>query len=180
MKINPIGILFGQYGLDADILLQEGQSLGIGAKFYTYEYESTSTGIGSDTVDISGRFNGAVANASYRFYTNSLKASNFEGFFAAPYGKFTTRTMNGVYQENGESKGAATLNNLAVGGLIGTKKVWRTGFLFEFNVGAGYKILNTTAYDSAKTEEEVGQEFDTLAGIIPIDFRLALSIGYRF
>ncbi|MBK8151720.1 MAG: DUF3575 domain-containing protein [Saprospiraceae bacterium] len=159
VSLNPLGILFRNIDLSAEIAMK--QSFGIEGIF-KYDYDHYK--VLDNTINSNGF--GFVALGKY-YFNPDLNISNF---CAAPYVKFST--TNGRYSD-GNTTGIVNHNKLAVGFYVGYKWVNVRNFVFEIGAGLGRNFINR--YNSANGSIDL-DEFP----IINLDGVFKFSFGYRF
>jgi len=154
LKVNPLGLAFGQLGASYEGVLNEKSSFEVGANFYNRKFVGVKT-------------TGFGASLQYRFYLSSDDAPR--GLFVAPlvganflkYG-YTDATGTGI--------GASDFNYtlITVGALIGYQWLFSDDrFSFEIGIGPAYRIATGDFGDGVSN---LG------TGVWPTG---SLSLGYR-
>lgn len=163
LKINPIGALFGSPDVSADFALSDKFSVegGLGLNLGKFE-------IGSTEYKRSG-FN---VFAVGKHYFNPDKGA--DKFGVGIYSKFkninSKTSIDGVADDDNYTR-----TRLALGLQIGWKKVSDSGFIFEFDLGAGRALVDNIKFDS----ETAGISEDDVPSL-NIDALIRIAIGYRF
>jgi len=152
VKINPLGIIFGQGSLAYERALGEKNSIVLAPSFGAFSFggfKYTSFGFG----------------AEYRFYLSNSKTAP-SGFYAAPGAGFGTGTI----KETGTTD-KAKFTSIYGKGVIGNQWVFNSGFVVDLNGGI--------QYTSFKYKDNSNSVFSGLkgSGVFPA---LAVAIGYNF
>jgi hypothetical protein len=169
VSINLAPMAFGNYSGNYSFNFNENMSAGS-----VFGYQNLEVGSGEDKVG----FKGFYVAPEYRYYFNPEKDN--DGFFAGGYLKYrnmgTTGGANRIENWDGTTFSYDEKNSgLALGVITG--KVWiaRNGITFSTWAGLGYYLFNETTYTNGYKPDE------SLETNLPaLDFRLGLSVGYRF
>lgn len=155
IKVNPLGLLFGNLNAGYELVLSESASIEAGLS-----YSSLNASFDGDP---EAKFTGIGAYAMYRAYLSKNNEAP-RGIYVAPQVGFNSTTAKA-----GDEKGS--INLFYAGGLFGNQWVWPkdgdSGFLLDLAIGVSY-------YNASSDEGISGISLD---GIGPA-FRLA--IGYAF
>ncbi len=171
VKINGLGLLYGQYSLGYEYCINNDMGVGLTLTYFDW---------GSDFLDFStvGSNSGFLATADYRYYLDYTEGA--DDFFVGGYARF--RNQNSVADVLDLSSGntlslqPTTINALALGFTFGQKYVGRSGFVFEYFVGAGRNVsITSTLKDEGENTTIIVDYFDT-----DWDLRLGGVLGYRF
>jgi len=151
IKVNPIGILFG----DLSALYEKGLGENSGVEVFA--------GFGTDKQDVGTvewkqtAFN---LGGAYKYYFNP--DMGFDKFYVGPYARF----QSGKWKLDDESSNSS---RFAVGLLGGYKWVSEKGILFELGFGVGRAFVN-----------KIDDNTFGLASVTDLDFTGRLAVGYRF
>ncbi|MEQ9262516.1 MAG: DUF3575 domain-containing protein [Owenweeksia sp.] len=167
VKTNVLGLLFNQFGLTYEYVLDENMGiLGSVAYFtppssFSYDYTAISF------------------TPEFRYYLNP--DDDAEGYFVGGYLKYrntSTDEYPGIDTSGfGFTNVTQTTNGVALGITTGRKWVTRSGFMFETFVGFGRYLFVSETYSD---DYEPG-EFENAVDDLPAwDFRLGASVGWRF
>ena len=115
LKINPITLAFGYFGVEYEQVVSTKNSFTLSAGFITFGSE------------FSGRYSGFGAGAGYRFYIS--KADAPEGLFVEPNVGVSILT----YKDSSYDFGYSNLN---IGAIIGYQWLFSDD-QFSFNIGIG-------------------------------------------
>lgn len=123
----------------------------------------------------SGSFRGFTITTEYRYYTNkSLGAP--KGFYLSPFIRYLNYNLDGVFDyspDNGEENslidGKTNVSGIGGGFGLGAQKVWKSGFLFDWNVGVGVAVMSGSMIGTV-----VGPINDDIPGFVQ-DLSEALS-----
>ncbi|MFK7980390.1 MAG: DUF3575 domain-containing protein [Saprospiraceae bacterium] len=160
LKINPIGALFGSPDITADFMLNDKFSVegGLGVDFGNFKIN-----------DIKYKRSGFSLLAVGKHYFNpDLGADKFG------IGVYTRFRNFGNSLFDGGNTDDYTRTRLALGFQIGWKRVSESGFIFEFDLGAGRALVDNIKFDNANSsinEDDVPS--------LNIDGLLRIAIGYR-
>jgi hypothetical protein len=157
LKVNPLGLFFGDYSVSAEFGLAEDIGLEPFAGLFT-----ASNDLGSSDYKLTaGRFG---AMGKYYFSPKD----GIDGFHAGLYTRFATGTWK--LEEDGSNLTDETdYTRFSLGILIGQKWVSKSGLIIELNFGAGRAFVN----------EIDGEDLTDLA-LLDLDLLLRLMVGYRF
>jgi Protein of unknown function (DUF3575) len=152
IKVNPLGLIFGQASLGYERAISEKSSFVIAPSFGGFKLGGF-------------KYNQFGLGAEYRFYLSKTKMAP-EGFYAAP----------GAFFSSGKVQESATdtkVNFTSFGGkaVIGNQWIFKSGFVIDLNGGIQvssfkYKDNNSSVFSGLKG-----------SGVFPA---LAFSIGYAF
>ncbi|MEM6398095.1 MAG: DUF3575 domain-containing protein [Bacteroidota bacterium] len=152
VKVNPIGLLFGNFNVLAETGLTE--NFGLEGQI---GFASRDDDLGLTNYEWSA-FN---IGAAGKYYFNPREG--FDRFYVGGYLRFNTGSWS---EESGDGDFSST--RLSLGVLFGQKWVGQNGLVFELGAGAGRAIVNTID----------GDDLDGL--LFDIDILLRIAIGYRF
>lgn len=161
LKINPIGALFGSPDVTADFVLNDKFSVegGLGVDFGNFKIN-----------DIKYKRSGFSLLAVGKHYFNpDLGADKFGIGIYTRYRNFSNTLSDG------NSNNDYTRNRFALGFQIGWKKVSESGFIFEFDFGAGRAFVDNTKFDNETSSSITADDIPSLN----IDGLIRLAIGYR-
>jgi len=165
VKINPIGVLFGDPDLSGEFIISE--NIGVEPTFIMTNGSAPLIG---DNLRKTG-LGGAVAG---KYYFNPKKGA--DGFHAGLYTKYKStmyRVKDGEISEEIEEDIEASQKRLALGIQAGFKTVSENNLTFEIIGGLGRNISNKfTGFN-----ESVNVAAIPLANI---DATFRISLGYRF
>ncbi len=151
-KVNPLGLLFGNYS----VLVEKGISDNFGLE--------GQIGFVSRDNDLAGfdwNYNAFNVGAFGKYYLSPREG--WDRFYVGGYLRFNT----GKWElDDGDDSSSST--RLSLGLLLGQKWVSDGGFVFEVGAGAGRAFVN-----SIDDEDLDGLLFD-------LDIILRLAVGYRF
>lgn len=185
VRVNFIGLLFKNYGIGYEFIINDEMGAGL-----SFSYSQSLLGL--DTKDYSS----LNITPDFRFYTNPEDGA--DGFYFGGYLNYAkvnldnlsinldTKTQdaygNTIYADVPYNY---TLTGFAIGLELGRKWVTNSGVFFETNFGFGRYLTTSHSYsdsrveDYFKTTESVGFE-EGIDWLYTFDYRLGLSIGYRF
>jgi len=167
IKTNVAGLIFNQFGLTYEYVLNENMGILGGVAYFTspgsFSYEYSAFSIAPE----------------FRYYFNP--DDDAEGYFIGGYIKYRN-TSAPEYLTTFDNNGNATTigqntNGVALGIVSGRKWVTRSGFMFETWAGFGRYLVNTESYTDGYEPDALTQAFDDLPAW---DFRLGLTAGWRF
>ena len=179
VKINMLGLIFGNYGVNYEYVISPEMSTGAGINYYIYKLTSTDFS-GTTTTELT--YTGFNISPEFRFYFNP--DDDAEGAYAGAYLKYRTATGDGnwYYDPQGILQTTSRTNTGLAFGIMGGKKwVADVGFIFETYFGIGKYIMQNTKYGTPDYEAYHDQ-FTTfeLIGLSSIDLRIGLGLGWRF
>ncbi len=151
---NPVGLLFGDLSVGADIQLQEHLSV------------EAAVGFGTSKIDDVKGTNIPV-NLVGKYYLNPKNGA--DRFYVDVFLRYVNRQWN--YDSNSDYADF-TSNRLGVGFGLGYKVVSSSGFVFDIGFGAGRALVDNNSY----TENGMQQDIDWPN----VMFQGKLGIGYRF
>ncbi len=154
IKINPLGLAFGQLGASYESVLSEKSSFQIGANFYNRSFVGVKT-------------TGLGASLQYRFYLSNDDAP--KGLFVAPL-VGANFLKYGYTDVLGAGVGGEDFNYtlITIGAMIGYQWLFSDDkFSFELGIGPAYRIATGNFGDGISN---LGN------GVWPT---ASLSLGYR-
>ena len=155
IKINPITLAFGFFGVEYEQVVSNKNSFTANAGFYTF---------GSD---LTGRYTGFGLGGGYRFYISKQDAP--EGLFIEPNVGFSFLTYKygtGFGAGSGSDFG---YTNLSIGAIIGYQWLFSDD-QFSFNIGIGPGVGIALGKNDSFTGSLSGTGFSPTG---------TLGIGYR-
>jgi len=168
VTVNPIGILFGNLSVGADIVISDNLSveptIGFGA--------SSTDG---DLVGYSSKYTSIPISVFGKYYFNPNNGA--DKFYASVWLRFVSRSVKYSDIDPNTLFTIADYSQTRVGGGIGVgyKIVSNGGIVFDIGFGVGRAFINNTKFDTDINEAEA----------ITIDwpdimFNGKLGVGYRF
>jgi len=157
VTINPIGALFGNFGVGADFAITPNISA------------EGVIGFGSRKIDGTKYF--ALPITAFGKYYFSPKNDN-DRFYASVFLRFVNRNFKDDDANDNISYNEYTQTRLGAGFGVGYKIVSKGGFVFDIGLGAGRAFVNKNKFDDGNS----GLVVDT----IDLMFAGKLGIGYRF
>lgn len=152
VKVNPLGLLFGNASLSYERLLNEKSSVQLNANYGSWSLlETTISSVG--------------AGLDYRMYISKTKVAP-NGWYLSPGASFSNVSYSSTDINGDEITGAVSSIGLKVDG--GYQWVWDSGFELELFLGAGYGIA---------TGSSEGVSLGSATGITP---RLGIALGWGF
>jgi hypothetical protein len=154
VKVNPLGILFGNASLAYERALTEKSSIVVAPSFGFFSLAGakySSYGIG----------------AEYRFYLSKTKTAP-EGLYASPGLGYTGGSVK--IDDGFGGKNKTTFGAFYGKGVIGNQWIWDSGFSLDLNGGIQYTSFSYKDKSSSFSGLKA-------SGILPA---LGLSIGYAF
>ena len=173
--VNPIGLLFGNFGLGGDIALSDNFSTELGVGFGSRSFDDGLSG--------TYKFTNFSVEATGKYYLNPDKGA--DKFYAGAFLRYINRGYsydspqtiieldgNGNFIEL-EYNGDYDQTRFGLGFLFGYKIVANSNIVFDFNLGAGTSIA-----DSFKYADSVGNDISIDWPSLMIVGKL--GVGYRF
>ncbi len=172
LKMDFAGFLWGNYGLSYEKILSNQMGVGGSANYYVITFDSFGD---DDGIEFTG-FNVAP---EFRFYFNSRNSNS--GYFAGPYVKFgqTSSNLFPYVKDEQWVDGSRTNTTVALGLGFGRKWVAPAGFVFETYSGYGKYLVDNIEYENKEQEEEY-KGYDSAMSIFNFDWRVSVSVGWRF
>ena len=158
VKINPIGLLFGQIPLSAEYIINDNMGAEITAGYYFKSF-----GDFTETTNSSG----FVTNVLFKYYFKPEDGG--DKFYVFPYYRYVSRSWTFTDVTLGEING--TYKSSGIGFGAGYKIVAESGLLFDFGLGVGKNFSSKYSYSDPTYENDIS---------IPINILGRISIGYRF
>ena len=162
IKVNPLNMIFGRFGLQYERKIADNMSLGLTLGFY-----SQSTGV----VGLEYKYSGFSINPEFRYYF----ADAIEGWYASPYIIFTSITQKYTYDSVDITTGdpisvtdEATISQYGGGIVAGHQWIWG-GFTLDLYAGIGYTGMSISG--------NTGTGGLSFSGILPT---FGTAIGYSF
>lgn len=150
VKVNPLGLLFGNAGLSYERALTAKSSVQINGNF--------------GGLSVGGvKYTSFGAGADYKFYLSNSKEAP-AGFYAAPGAAFYSTKV----KETGGT--SFTGSGAVIRGLIGNQWIWDSGFSLDLFGGVNY-------YLGGSIKGTGGVEYTKFSGVLPA---LGVGIGYAF
>jgi hypothetical protein len=175
-SINLAPMAFGNYSGAYHLNFNENMSLGSVVGYQNLEIKTTDMSGNSSTVG----YKGFYVAPEFRYYFNPGNGN--EGFFAGAYMKFrsmgTTGNAYADLDKDGSIKNYDEKNTGLSAGVI-AGRLWATpsGITFSTWFGLGYYLFDNTTYTN-NFDPDPAFSLDT--NLPTLDFRLGLSVGYRF
>ena len=173
--VNPIGLLFGTFGVGGDVALSDNFSTELGIGFGSRSFEDGLSGTYKYTnlsVEATGKYYLNPDNGADKFYAGAFLRYINRGYsYDSPQTTFDIDT-NGQLVEV-EYNGDYDQTRFGLGFLFGYKIVANSNFVFDFNLGAGTSIA-----DSFKYADSVGNDISIDWPSLMIVGKL--GVGYRF
>jgi hypothetical protein len=158
--IHPVGLLFGNYGLGYEMLLQQKHGIVLEGTFVN-----------------SKNMEGYGGTIQYRRHREGKMAGGFWGLFAR-FGDFSEGIMElpqGEDDDLEEFKYEAT--TLTLGANFGKIWVWDRGVSLHYRVGYGFPIVS---FDWLGEEPEDHEKLGRFIFYFAAGLDLGLSFGYSF
>jgi hypothetical protein len=150
VKVNPLGLLFGQASISYERALDEKNAVQVTP---TFGFLSVG-GVKYSTLGLS---------AEYRYYLSNSKTAP-QGFYVSPGVGFASVKVK-------ETGGASfTGSAFSVKALIGNQWTWESGFALDLFGGVNY-------VGGGKVKGTGGVEYTKFSGVLPA---LGVSLGYNF
>lgn len=171
INLNPVGIAFGSYGGNYELLLAQTHGLVFEGAYANINYSSGSN---------ESRSKGWGLSFNYRWHWSNAMESGFLGVFARYSSAVGTGTVTATSGSvSTKSNFDVDMKTTTFGLNIGKRWVWDSGINVVVRIGYGYAILSMTA----NTNDPNVNNF--LSDIKPIlqalaGFDAELSIGYAF
>ena len=152
IKLNPLGLIFGQFNVGYERALGESSSFLIAPQFGGFKFGGV-------------KYSSAGATAQYRYYFSGYAP---EGFYAAPNISYTSGSVKFDDGSGGENK--TNFSSLAFGAMAGKQWIFDSHFVIDLGLGANYTKFTYDNKDGS---------FATLkgSGILPA---ISFSLGYNF
>ncbi|MBS0000948.1 MAG: DUF3575 domain-containing protein [Cyclobacteriaceae bacterium] len=119
IKINPIGLAFGNFNLAYQRALSNSSAIQIGANYWYRIFGANVSGIGT--------------RAGYQFFLTSRTKSAPEGFYIGPQVSFNS--IN-------EKETDVSLTAFGVGVMLGYQWVWDSGLCLDLGIGPMYQFAS--------------------------------------
>jgi hypothetical protein len=150
IKVNPLGLLFGNAGVSLERALNEKNAVQVNLSFGGLSLggvKYTNIGLGVD----------------YKFYLSNTKSAP-EGFYAAPGVGFYSIKVKEVGGSSVSGSG------FVAKGVIGNQWILNSGFTVDLFGGINF-------YAGGKIKGSSGVEYTKFSGVLPA---LGVSLGYNF
>ncbi len=160
VTVNPIGILFGDISLGADIVISDNLSV------------EPTVGFGSNKSDLLGYKSSSIPISVFgKYYFNPNNGA--DKFYASVWLRFINRNFN--FDDTLTGTASVDYSQTRVGGGlgIGYKVVSKGGIVFDIGIGAGRAFLDKRKFES-DVIDPVTIEWTQLM------FNGKLGVGYRF
>lgn len=174
VKTNVAGLLFNQFGLTYEYVLNDNVGVGATVSYFTapavFSYEYTAF---SFTPEFKYYLDPTRMDADKYFVGGYLKYRNTS---ADEY--LFTIDANGDDQTIGQ-----TTNGVALGIMTGRKWVTKSGFMFETWAGFGRYLFTTESYTNDYDPETAGGLGSLVAAVDDLpswDYRIGITVGWRF
>lgn len=163
VKINPIGLLFGNPDVTADFALSDKFSVegGLGLNL---------GGFSINEVDY--KRSGISFFAAGRTYFNPEDGA--DKFGVGVYAR--AKNINSKVDGGGDSANNYTRNRFAVGLMCGWKWVSDNNIIFEIDLGAGRAFVDKIEYDDPDSST---LNIDDIPAL-DVDILIRFAVGYRF
>lgn len=161
--INPIGLLFGDFGVGADVGVSDNFSTELGVGFGG---RSGDDGVGGDY-----KFSNLGINATAKYYFSPDDGA--DNFYSGIFLRYINRDYE--YEETAGFSLSSdyTQTRFGVGFLAGYKAVGNSGIVFDINFGVGRALSDKTEFsDSDGVQTTIEWPELMVTG--------KLGIGYRF
>ena len=181
IKTNTLGLATNNYNAQVELLLNDRSGIELEPSFRNTSWLLALAGseIKNDAFRIM---------VSYKYYLDAEDPTS--GINFGPYLRFKVAGLEDVPVELGEGyigstpdpEQARILNNSFIVGVNGGQKiVFDNNFVLEYYAGIGYAVYHqNTIRDNLPTDIKDFVEISTNSFTWPWDFRLGISIGYRF
>lgn len=157
IKVRPVALLNSDFKVSAEFLKSER----IGFEFNT-GYNTGERLVNFQTYEERGFELGAAAKYYFRPKTKA------DGYYGSMYGNYINTSFTNVDEE------AFRNNQLNIGFMVGYKKVYQSGFFFEYGIGLGQSFVNE---NTAIGDSNIDVESIPMGGLkMPMRF----SVGFRF
>lgn len=182
IKTNALGLITNNYNGQVELLLNDRSGIELEAS-----YRETSWLLGLSGSEIQ---NSAFRTmVSYKYYVGGLDPTS--GLYFGPYAKLKVAgldnipvTINANYTGTAAEPSKARVFNTAIflGLNAGQKIVFNNNLLIEYYGGIGYAVSNTRVINNEDyaSDQEDFIEIEQNSFTWPFDFRLGISLGYRF
>lgn len=158
VTINPIGALFGNFGVGGDFALTENISV------------EGVVGFGSRKVD-GTKYSAIPITAFGKYYFNPNNGT--DKFYVSVFTRFVNRKVKDNDSNDLINYSDYTQTRFGVGAGAGYKIVSKGGFVFDIGLGIGRAFVNKTKFDDGGSNG-LTVDFGELM------FAGKLGVGYRF
>lgn len=174
VKTNVLGLLFNQFGVTYEYILNDNMGVGATVSYFTppstFSYEYTAFSI----------------TPEFKYYFDPTRM-DADKYFIGGYLKYrNTNADNYLFytDDNGDEVivGQKT-NGVALGIMSGRKWVTKSGFMIESWAGFGRYLFTAESYTNGYDPDEddfLGALVSASDDLPSWDFRLGLTVGWRF
>jgi hypothetical protein len=148
IKVNPIGLAFGNINMSYQRALGSAHAFQIGANYWYKILGTEVTGFG--------------VRAAYQFFLTSRAKSAPEGFYIGPqvsYNSLTERYTEEIDED------PSSVSAFGVGAMLGYQWVWDSGLCLDLGIGPMYQFAS---------ESETGTSYE---GFLP-NVTIALGFNF--
>jgi hypothetical protein len=175
-SINLAPMVFTNFSGNLSYNLEDNMSVGTVIGYQNLKITATS---GTTTEEVG--YGGFYIAPEFRYFFNPDRGN--DGFFAGPYLKFRSMGSSGeayaALDANGDVVNYDTKNTgLALGIVLGKTWITNSNIFFTTWTGLGYYLFNKTT--NSKDFEKDPLTTEITSSVPTLDFRLGLSVGYRF
>lgn len=181
IKTNVLGLINNNYNAQVELLLSDKSGIDMEVSYRTTPWILAVSG--SDIKNNTFR-----ALMSYKYYLGSEDPTS--GIFFGPFVRLKVGGLENIPVSVDESymgrlegpEQVRLFNNAFTAGLTGGQKItFDNNFIIEYYAGIGYDFYNpSTIRDDIPSELEDFIKIQTNSFTWPWDFRLGVSLGYRF
>ncbi len=176
VSVNLLPMIFTNFSANISYNLNDNISVGGVIGYQNLKIETTTLGVTEEV-----GYGGFYIAPEMRYYFNPDNGN--DGFFAGPYLKFRSMGSTGesytATDVNGNIVNYDTKNTgLALGLILGRNWVTNSNIFFTTWSGIGYYLVNNEKNTKDFVPSPGFVEVDS--NVPTLDFRLGLSVGYRF
>ena len=128
IKVNPIGLAFGNINMSYQRALAKSHALQIGANYWYKIFGTTVSGIG--------------VRGGYQFFLTGRTKTAPEGFYIGPQVSYNSMT---------EKETDISVSAFGVGAMLGYQWIWNSGLSLDLGIGPIYQFASdsetSTSYE---------------------------------